>query len=75
MIYERGRFNRCCQLPDEPVDHFITEIHVLAETCEFGEMKEELIRDQLVVGIQDLALSECLQLEPDLTLDKAKRLI
>ena len=35
-------------------------------------MKDELIRDRLVVGIRDLALSERLQLEPDLTLDKAK---
>jgi len=38
-------------------------------------MKEELIRDRLVVGIRDLSLSECLQLELDLTLDKTKRLI
>ena len=38
-------------------------------------MKEELIHDRLVVGIRDLALSERLQLEPDLTLDKMKRLI
>ena len=38
-------------------------------------MKEELIRDHLVVGIQDEALLERLQLESDLTLDKAKRFI
>ena len=38
-------------------------------------MKDELIRDCLVVRIRDLALSERLQLEPDLTLDKAKQLI
>ena len=38
-------------------------------------MKEELIRDRLVVGIRDLALSEQLQMETELTLDKAKRLI
>ena len=38
-------------------------------------MKEELIRDRLVVGIRDLALSERLQMEAELTLDKAKRLI
>ena len=38
-------------------------------------MKEELIRDRLVVGICDLSLSERLQLESDLTLDKTKRLI
>ena len=38
-------------------------------------MKDELIRDRLVVGIRDSALSERLQLEPELTLDKAKKLI
>ena len=38
-------------------------------------MKEELIRDRLVVGICNCAPSECLQMEVELTLDKAKRLI
>ena len=35
-------------------------------------MKEEMIRDQLVVGIRDNSLSESLQTDPDLTLEKAK---
>ena len=38
-------------------------------------MKDELIRYRLVVGIRDNVLSERLQMEPELTLDKAKRLI
>ena len=38
-------------------------------------MKDELIRDRLVVGIRDSALSEQLQLESELTLDKAKQFI
>ena len=58
VIYERARFNRRSQLPEESVDRFITEVHSLADSCEFGTMKEELIRDHLVVGIRDLALSE-----------------
>ena len=72
MIYERARFNQRCQPLDESADHFITEI---ADNCEFGDMKDQLIRDRLVVGIRDGALSERLQLESDLTLDKAKILI
>lgn len=75
MIFERARFNRHSQLPDKPVDRFITELHTLVDNCEVGVIKEELIRDRLVVGIWDLALFERLQLKPDLTLDKAKRLI
>ena len=38
-------------------------------------MKEELARDRLVIRICDHVLSEHLQMEVELTLDKAKRLI
>ena len=38
-------------------------------------MKEELIRDRLVVGIWDTRLSEQLQLNADLTLEKAKTVV
>ena len=31
MIYERAQFNQCSQLLDESADHFITEIHKLAD--------------------------------------------
>ena len=75
VIVERACFNQCSQLADEPVDHFITEIHKLAENCDFGAIKDELICDRLVVGIRDSSLSERLQLEPELTLDRVKRLI
>ena len=44
-------------------------------TCEHGELKEEMLRDRLVVGIQDLTLSEKLQTDPELTLEKAKTMI
>ena len=38
-------------------------------------MQEEMIRDCLVVGIKDKSLSERLQMESDLTLDKAKTFV
>ena len=34
---------------------------------------EQLLRNRIVVGIRDVALSERLQLDADLTLDKVKR--
>ena len=43
-----------------------------SEYCEFAALKEELIRDRLVVGIRDPALSDHLQMYPSLTLEKAK---
>ena len=54
------------------MEQFITEVHHLGDNCEFGVMKEELVRDHLVIGICDHALSERLQMELELTLDKAK---
>lgn len=45
-------------------------MHTLAEHCEFGALREQLIRDRIVVGIRDAKLSESLQLDADLTLEK-----
>lgn len=50
---------------------FITVVHTLAKHCEFGALREELIRDRFVIGIRKAELSEILQLDPDLTLEKA----
>lgn len=42
----------------------------LAEHCKFGALKDEMIRDCIVVGIRYSKLSERLQLDPDLMLAK-----
>ena len=68
VIFERSKFNRRIQGPNEPVDTFITSLHTLAETCKYGTLQDELIRDRLVIGLRDVALSERLQLDSDLTL-------
>ncbi|UYV69283.1 K02A2.6-like [Cordylochernes scorpioides] len=43
----------------------------MAENCNYGSLKEEMIRDRIVVGVKNLQLSEKLQLEPNLTLERA----
>ena len=75
VIFERARFNRRNQLPGETIEQYITVLYTLIETCEYGELKEELLRDRIVVGIRDMALSERLQLEPDLSLERAKKIV
>ena len=70
-IYERAKFNKRSQVAGESVDTFITSLHALAEHCNYGQLKEELIRDRIVVGILDVKLSEKLQLDHELTLEKA----
>ena len=71
IIFECARFNRRDQLDGESADEYITVLHSLAEDCEYGTLKAELIRDRLVVGIRDTALSQKLQLHPLLTQEKS----
>ena len=55
-IYERARFNQRKQLPGEPADDFITSLYCLVEHCGYGDLQDEMIRDCIVVGLQDTAL-------------------
>ena len=71
VIYERARFNLRRQEEGESVASFINDLYALAEHCGYGELHDEMIRDRLVVGIHDKKLSEKLQLDADLTLEKA----
>ena len=41
------------------------------ETCEYGDLRDEMLRDRIVVGIRDSATSQKLQMDPELTLEKA----
>ena len=43
----------------------------LPRTCNYGELTDEIIRDRIVAGIQDGAVAERLQTDPELTLEKA----
>ena len=75
VIYERARFNRRDQLEGESAEQYITCLYSLIETCEYGTFKEEMLRDRLVVGIRDAAMSQKLQMDAELTLEKAKKAI
>ena len=57
-IFERAKFNQRVQESGESVDAFITDLYSLAETCSYGGLREEMIRDRIVVGLQNAKLSE-----------------
>ena len=71
VIYERAKFNSRVQKEGEPVDSFVTDLYALAEHCAYKELHDEMIRDRIVVGLRDASLSEKLQLDEKLTLEKA----
>ncbi|XP_068674514.1 uncharacterized protein [Montipora foliosa] len=71
--YERHVFRMTIQ-EDRSFDIFVTDLGRRAEYCDFGAIKGSLIRDQVVVGINDPKLRERLLRETDLTLEKAVKL-
>ena len=75
IIYERTWFNSWNQLEGEPVEQYVLSLHSLARNCEYGTLREEFIRDRIVIGIRGKALSRRLQLDAALTLEKAMRLV
>ena len=75
VILEREKFNRRCQRDGETAEEFITTLYNLVETCNYKDLKEEMLRDRLVVGIKDIALAEKLQMDAELTLETAKKKI
>lgn len=70
-IHERACFHRRSQLQGESVKEFVRQLYKFTEHCDFGQTKDEQIRDRIVIGIADGEVSQKLQLEPDLTLEKA----
>ena len=76
-VYKRCRFNLRCQEEGESAPLFITDVYALAEHCDYGDLRDELIWDRLVVGVRDSKLPERLQLDADLdlTLDNAVTII
>ena len=71
VIFERAKFNQRRQEEGEPVDDFVTSLYCLSEHCRHGNLRDEMIRDRIVVGLRDSALSQKLQLESELTLEMA----
>lgn len=51
--YERYVFNRRDHETNETVDAYVTAVRKLAKTCNYGALTDALIRDRIVVGIND----------------------
>ena len=54
----RYRFFTCRQAESETFDSFQTKLKKLANDCAFADLKQSLIRDMLVIGVNDPSLRE-----------------
>lgn len=68
--YERYKFFTRSQ-HSETIDQYVTQLKKLSENCEFGDLKNSLIRDRLICGIKDNKVREELLRNHELTLEKA----
>lgn len=70
VVVERFVFNRRKQLQGESFNDFLTDLKKLVKNCEYGDLTDSVVRDRIVVGINEHSLTERLLRETDLTLEK-----
>ncbi|CAM4713618.1 unnamed protein product [Leuciscus chuanchicus] len=66
---ERYRFFTKNQRSGESIDSYVTELRVLAKTCNFGQLRDSLIRDRVVCGLNSTSMRERLLREKNMSLD------
>ncbi|KAG1933981.1 retrotransposable element [Pimephales promelas] len=71
---ERYKFFSRNQNSSETFDKYVTDLKVLADTCNFGTARDSLIRDRIVCGIMNSHVRERLLRETELTLEKCVRI-
>lgn len=69
VTLERYKFFTRTQGPSETFDNFLTDLLNKSINCEFGPMKDELVRDIIIVGIKDNNLKERLLRESEISLE------
>ena len=67
--YESYRFFKRSQNAGETVEAYITALYKLSATCNFGSLRERLIRDRLVIGVRDEQAREKLLAKENLNLE------
>ena len=71
VIMERHKFNTRIQKEGEPFQSFVADLKILPSTCEYGTLKEDLIRDKIVCGVASSLVRKQLLKESKLALDRA----
>ena len=67
----RHTFNTRSQKADESFQAYLTALRTMAKACEFGDMRDELLKDRIVVGIRNDKTRDVLFAEPKLELPRA----
>ncbi|XP_023816251.1 uncharacterized protein LOC111948290 [Oryzias latipes] len=71
---ERYKFFSRNQGGGESIDSYVTELKLLTKSCNFGTLRDSLIRDRIVCGINNAQMRERLLREKNMTLDTCVQL-
>ena len=71
VTYERYKFITRNQAHHETIDEYVSALRYLGATCDFGNLKDDLFRDQIVLGLYDDSFRARLLREDELTLTQA----
>ena len=74
VMSERIKFRRCRQQPGESVTVFLTNLREQSRHCAFGNLEDEMIRDQFVEECVSGRLRDRLCVEDQLTLPRLESL-
>lgn len=65
MIVQRTKFYTRNRQPGESITDYVAELRSMCEDCRFGTFLDEMLRDKLVVGVNDNNIQRRLLAEKD----------
>lgn len=71
VVIERHKFLTRVQKQNEPFDDFLNDLKKLVKSCDFRDQEESLMRDRIIIAVNDEALQQRMLRNSDLTLKKA----
>ena len=74
IIVERHKFNTRNQREGETTEAYIMDLKKLGNQCEYGNLRNELVRDRIVCGIKNENIQRQMLKQADLTLERAIQL-
>ncbi|PAA68935.1 hypothetical protein BOX15_Mlig032170g1 [Macrostomum lignano] len=74
VVFTRYQFRQCTQLDGEGIDSWHNRLCNAAEACQFGELRQSLIRDQIVACCRSESLRKRLLNVPNISLPDALQL-
>ena len=74
-IVQRYKFNSRYRQPGQSVSMFVLELRGLAKFSNYEKALDDMLRDRMLCGINDMSIQCCLLSEQDLTFEKAHTLV